>query len=265
MQVALTQTEADSPEGLLSRIAMGDKSAESYLVKNYYRGLLFVISRQTRNTDLAQDIAQDTFVVVLDKARKGEINHPDALSAFIRQTGLNLLIGHFRKETRRDTHGIEDISIHPIENDIDVCRALYSKQILQITKQMINEMKVERDRELLRDYFEYDKTKEHICLELDMKPEHFDRVLFRARQRLKDIIQHKFGKTISIDGQGLLSVLILIGFLNTPQSSPNFFNTYVRETSSDQHLLYETPKTSSRYLLSLDQAGKQLTTNSRCV
>lgn len=264
MQVALTEKEVDSPENLLSRIASGDKSAESILVKNYYRGLLFVISRQTRNPDLAQDIAQDTFVVVLNKARNSEIHNPAALSAFIRQTGVNLLIGHFRKETRRDTHGVEDINIHPIESDVEVTRALYSKQILQITKQMIGELKVERDRELLRDYFEYDKTKEQICRELELKPEHFDRVLFRARQRLKQIIRHKFGN-ISINDSGLLSVLILLGVFSLSDSPSELITIYVGETSSYQHLHYETPKTSSRYLPNLVQEGKQLTSNSRCV
>jgi RNA polymerase sigma-70 factor (ECF subfamily) len=129
---------------------------------------------------------------------------------------------------------------------------------------MIREMKVERDRELLRDYFEYDKSKEQICRELELKPEHFDRVLFRARQRLKQIIQLKHG-SISVNDSSLLGALILFGFLTIPESSPNFFTVNVGGKLSTQHLLYETPKTSSRYLPNSKQLGKQLTSNSRCV
>ena len=67
-----------SPDVLLERIRNGDKQAEEALVSQYWRGLHYIVNRQTSDAELAADIAQDAFVVVITKARKGEIEKDGA-------------------------------------------------------------------------------------------------------------------------------------------------------------------------------------------
>lgn len=257
-------------ESLVARIVSGDKQAEQELVSTYYRGLLFILKRQTQNHALSDDLAQDTFIVVIQRIRDNEIKKPQALSAFIRQTGINILIGHQRKETRRDTHSSEDIEIHPPTHEMDIAKALHSKKLLAITQQLFEELTVERDKELLRSYFIYEKTKQQICQNLDLSPEHFDRVLFRARQRLKQLIQHKLGSTDNTypNTSTLISIGICLGVFtqqSTHLSNEILIVSQVRDIISSQHLPIETPITQSRNISELNPTDMQLTTKSRCV
>lgn len=269
MQVAEKDKELSQAESIVTRISSGDKLAEQELVSAYYRGLIFILNRQTQNQTLSEDLAQDTFIVVIQKARNNAINNPAALSAFIRQTGINLLIAHKRKETRRDTHSEEDIEIHAPSDNMEISRALHSDKLLAITSQLLNELKTPRDKEILRSYFVYEKNKQQICQDLDLSAVHFDRVLFRARQRLKQLIQHKLNGAASEhqNMSTLLSVGILLGvFTQQPQpsTSQNFLANQVRENTFDHHLSIETPITSSRYIPANTQVGMQLTSKPRC-
>ena len=269
MHVAEKNNKLTQAESIVMRISKGDKLAEQELVSTYYRGLIFILHRQTQDQALSEDLAQDTFIVVIQKARDNGITNPTALSAFIRQTGINLLIGYKRKETRRDTHSVDDIEIHAPTDNMEISQALHSKQLLQLTTQLLNELKTPRDKEILRSYFVYDKTKQQICQDLELTPEHFDRVLFRARQRLKQLIQHKLSdEPNSSKTSSLLSIGILLGiFTQQPIDSSNekLITNLVREFTPTQHLPIETPKTNSRYIPKDTNVGMQLTSDWRSV
>jgi RNA polymerase sigma factor (sigma-70 family) len=268
----------NSPQALVSRIANGDKSAEKQLVSTYYRGLFFILNRQTSNPTLSEDLAQDTFILVIQKARQGEILNPAALNGFIRQVGINLLIAHFRKESRRATHSVDDIDIHIPHEELDISRALHNEKILAIVQQVISELPTDRDRDLLRRFFVYDKPKLQICEELCLSAEHFDRVLFRARQRLKQVIELKLstrsGAASTADLSHLLTIVLLLSTVQLSSSpTPIFSNLFfhiLRESQVAKHLIETTPEPSSR-LVATDAAnidgiqGKQFSPESRCV
>ena len=55
---------------------------------------------------------------------------------------------------------------------------------------LLNELNVERDRELLTRYFVYDQEKDLICRELNLDSLHFNRVLFRAKGRFRSLIEN---------------------------------------------------------------------------
>jgi len=178
---------------MVVRIGAGDASAETELVNKYWKSLYFILNRRCNDNQLASDIAQDAFIVVIAKARSGEINTPDAIAGFIRQTGVNLLIAHFRKETRRatDIHG--EVSFEIPDDKSNVERAVESRDSLKLVQQLIGEMTVDRDRDLLISYYAKEEEKSSICERLELTPAHFDRVLFRARSRLKQLIDFKLG------------------------------------------------------------------------
>lgn len=178
---------------LVERIGAGDRQAEEELVKHYWKGLYFILQRRCSDPQLAADMAQDAFIVVIQKARSGAINTPEALSGFIRQTGVNLLIAHFRKEQRRATEAFGEVAIEIEDHKSSVARAVESKQTLALVQQLMDEMKVARDRDVLNSFYINQQSKVEICARLDLTPAHFDRVLFRARARLKQLIEFKLG------------------------------------------------------------------------
>jgi hypothetical protein len=56
---------------------------------------------------------------------------------------------------------------------------------------MLEEMPVARDREVLVRFYLDDEDRETICRELRLSEEHFNRVIFRARNRFRELIEHR--------------------------------------------------------------------------
>ncbi|HEX6864928.1 MAG TPA: hypothetical protein VF414_19000, partial [Thermoanaerobaculia bacterium] len=52
---------------------------------------------------------------------------------------------------------------------------------------MLSELRFDRDRQVLIRFYLADQPKEAICQELEIEPERFNQVLFRARERLREI------------------------------------------------------------------------------
>lgn len=193
------ETEVKPAGDLVVRIGLGDTTAESELVLKYWKSLYFILNRRCNDKQLASDIAQDAFIVVISKARSGEINTPDAIAGFIRQTGVNLLIDHYRKESRRATDAHGEVSFEIPDDKTNVERAVESRVSLQLVQQVIEEMSVDRDRDLLMSYYAKEEAKSSICERLELTPAHFDKVLFRARSRLKQLIDFKLGGSNAFD------------------------------------------------------------------
>lgn len=207
-------------EVLVNQIMDGQKQAEQVLVEHYWRGLYFILSRRSQDPELAADIAQDTFIVVIRKARNGEVKDPSALAAFIRQVGVNLLIAHYRKTTRRDTHTDPDLQIHVPDDSPDLYRKLYCEDTVKLVRQLIEELKETRDREILTQLFIYDKDKVEICATLDLSADNFDKVLYRARRRLKQLIILKLNGAFADSNvsDSLLLVIVFIGANTIPST-----------------------------------------------
>jgi len=56
------------------------------------------------------------------------------------------------------------------------------------TRQMLSELSTDRDRQLLQLYYLEEREKAEICQQLALSPAHFDRVLYRAKQRFRKLL-----------------------------------------------------------------------------
>ncbi|WP_102794520.1 RNA polymerase sigma factor [Bowmanella denitrificans] len=237
---------------LLERIADGDRAAEQELVHRFWRGLQFILHRQTQDPELVADICQDTFVIVLEKARRAEIDNPLGLAAFIHQVGRNLLSGYFRKEKRRATDSADWLFTVP-DPGMEVYQQVYADKVVGWVSAMMDSLPTERDRDILRSYFLHQQSKADICARLSLEADHFDRILSRARQRLKQVILHKLqdpdNKVPSGEIPGLLILALAI---NTPHLAqlPDLFSNKVGGNAVSQHLLTDT--SASRFKTGMD-------------
>ena len=175
-------SEVQIVEGILR----GSKKYETLLFHKYSKGLVLMLSNRSGDYSLAEDLAQDTLVVVINRLRREGINNPKNLTAFVYQTAKFILIGFQRK--RR--HKLEVNFDGPIDSLVvttpedNLIQAFTRDQ----THRLIAELKVERDREILMRFYVYEHTKQQVCEDLDLSAEHFSRVIHRARQRLKEIV-----------------------------------------------------------------------------
>lgn len=175
---------------LATRIQAGDKSAESELIERYAKGLRLILLQRTGNPQLANDLCQDTFVIALRKLRAGELNNPDSLAAFVRQIAVNISIEYFRREKRYLCQDAGMISRHHAHID-EKARSIDDQTVRMAIEGALDLLAVERDREILRRFYLDDQGKEEICTDLGLSNTHFDRVLYRARQRMRELINQK--------------------------------------------------------------------------
>jgi RNA polymerase sigma-70 factor (ECF subfamily) len=233
----LSGAEVSSPSDILQDIRNGDKQAEKELVERYWRGLIFVLNNQCHDPDLTNDLAQDTFIIVINKARKGDIENPAALGAFIRQVGVNLVIAHFRKESRRKTDVDENIDIQFPDRAPSIQQSLGEKELTQVVKQVMDELPNQRDRELLYRYFVYGHTKQQICDDFELTLAHFDRVLYRARARLKKNLLQKVKSDPTNSTISHLFSIILVLSINNIDAFLVFSGNSVRVSVKQYHHL----------------------------
>ena len=76
----------------------------------------------------------------------------------------------------------------------DQFAALLQKERAAIVRQVIDELKVERDREVLFRYYIAEEDKEQICADLKLSSRQFNSVLFRALKRYRELYVKRFGE-----------------------------------------------------------------------
>jgi len=64
----------------------------------------------------------------------------------------------------------------------------------EMVRRLIGELPTDRDRQLLLRFYVGEEDKERICADLGLDSLHFNRVLFRARQRFKELLERSTGR-----------------------------------------------------------------------
>jgi len=186
-----TAPESDVAD-LVRRIQAGDPAAEGELVARFSHGLLLMLRRLVQNPALADDLHQETLALVLGKIRRGEVREPAKLSGFIHSTARNLFIADRRKEARyRPLDEGEEEGVRPAPALADrgpapLERVLVEEEARQV-RRLLSELRFDRDRQLLLRFYLSDESKEKICADLEIEPERFNKVLFHARERLREL------------------------------------------------------------------------------
>lgn len=186
----------DTSTDLVTGIYNGDEKAESMLVQKYSRQVLYILEKRCGDPELARDICQETFMVLLQKFRSRMIEEPEKLAAYIQQTAINIMIASKRKEARRQTYPdsvLIDTCIDGAGSPVnDIERMHISKSV----RDSILGMKNNRDREILYRYYIHEHDKDEICRHLDIDFRHFDKVISRARSRLREAITSSGNKVL---------------------------------------------------------------------
>lgn len=181
--------EAEIATDLVRRILAGDASAEEGLVRRYSRGLLYLLRRLGASPELADDLHQETFRIVLERLRQRGLEDPAGLAGFLRGIARNLMTAERRKTARRRTDADEE----KLEQVANPSPSQLSSVLLDeeagFVRKLIGELPADRDRQLLLRFYVAEEEKESICTDLGLDSLHFNRVLFRARQRFKELLE----------------------------------------------------------------------------
>lgn len=178
----------ETPAALAAAIAQGDRLAEAALFERYYQQTLFILERKTGDSELAQDLCQEALCIMIERLRTQPLAEPHKLAGFLYHIAVNLHIADVRKSQRRKTQPNMDLISRvrdPGQNQLTV---LLKQRASAAVRQLIASMDNARDRKLLYGFYIEEKDKDDLCAELDLSQRHFDKVLFRAKQRFKELV-----------------------------------------------------------------------------
>ena len=198
----------DAQAGIEAIDSTSTSSGPQIILRNM-AGLRAQLTRVTGSTDLASDLLQDAVVTALQKLRAGEISDPTNLDGYVYRVALNHLRNYRRKDKLHagSSEGVGDLvdaadSSRPAEH-------LEADQWARLAKKLLQEMSPTRDRELLVRFYLHDESKEDLCRVFGLTELHFNRVIYRARDRFRELLQRRgLGKS---DFFSTAVILILIG------------------------------------------------------
>lgn len=184
-------SEAKIAADLVRRVQSGEARAETEMVERYSRGLLFFLRRTTHDFALSEDLHQETFRIALERLRGGGLDDPEKLSGFLLRTARNLFLGHYRKRTRRNEIQEPEEAVEPPAGGPGQLDVLLRQEQTAAVQRLIQELPTDRDRQILLRFYVAEEDKEAICADLGLSSLHFNRVLFRARQRFKELLESR--------------------------------------------------------------------------
>jgi RNA polymerase sigma-70 factor (ECF subfamily) len=174
-----------APADLVARIAAGDRRAEQEFVRSYERGVRALVRRHCRPNDpIVDDLAQDVLARVLERLRAGAIREPAALPAYVQATIVYATSAEYR--SRRVTEPAALIDELP--SDDNPSERASSNQLAGLLRSLLAQLPVARDREILVRFYLEEQDKDEVCRGLGIDASHFHRVVFRARERFRALL-----------------------------------------------------------------------------
>ena len=180
----------DSPDvnwkWLVSRIRLVAEAAMAELYQIFARGIRYYLCRQLGAQEL-DDKVHDTFLIVVQAIRRGDLREPDRLMGFVRTIVRRQVAAyieeavHRRREQAEMDCGVRlaDHSSTPEQTAMDHQRR---ELVLAILKRMSS-----RDREILTRFYLYEQTQEQICEEMSLSETQFRLLKSRAKARFGEL------------------------------------------------------------------------------
>lgn len=157
------------------------------MIAHFRRPVALLLDRHTGGRAEREDLFQDTFRLALEKLRRGELREPEKLPGFLAHLARNLAIEHYRKVGRRKTDSVPTEALDRPADGANALDDLLAGEQASLARKVIGELGTARDRELLLRFYLREEDREDLCRELELSAPQFNRVLYRARQRFKEL------------------------------------------------------------------------------
>jgi RNA polymerase sigma factor (sigma-70 family) len=182
-------------ERIVAAALTGDRQAESRMLIALRPGVLAVLRFGAfhRWVD-AEDLTQETLHIVVERLRARTIDDPRKVFAFAAATARNLALNAARKVLRQQTvvdSELVDELAQNMEMEQNELSESDDRHLAEAVAALLEELPTERDRQMLMRFYLDGTDKQQLCRELGLSPKHFDRVLMRARSRLRAIIERR--------------------------------------------------------------------------
>ena len=167
---------------LVGRIQRGEDSGMEELYRIFAKGVRFFLFRRLGGQEI-EDKVHDTFLIVVEAIRRGDLRQPERLMGFVRtvvrrQAAISIhRLVHMRRDSI-DTDDTERIPDHHRNAEDD----LAFRQKVALAKMVLRDLS-ERDREILIRFYVHEQTQERICKDMRLSDTQFRLLKWRAKNR----------------------------------------------------------------------------------
>ena len=167
---------------LVGKICADDPRGMEELYGVFSRGVRFYLCRQLGPQEL-EDKVNDTFLIVVQAIRRGELREPDRLMGFVRTIVRRQVAAYIDTavQNRREQADLEcgltvsDRRSNPEQDAI-------ARQRIEIMRRVLNSLS-QRDREILTRFYLMGQPQDQICEEMRLSDTQFRLLKSRAKAR----------------------------------------------------------------------------------
>lgn len=175
---------------LVERIRSGDQTGMEDLYKVFSSGIRYYLCRQLGPQEL-EDKVHDTFLIVVQAIRKGDLREPERLMGFVRTVARRQVAAHIDRTAQRRREEAE------LDTGIPVPDAKQTPEEHAIARQRVELMREvlrgisKRDREILTRFYLQGQSQKEICEDMSLSETQFRLLKSRAKARFGEFGRRK--------------------------------------------------------------------------
>lgn len=175
---------------LVTRIRRGDESGMEDLYQLFGRGIRFYLCRQLGMQEL-DDKVHDTFLIVVQAIRRGDLREPERLMGFVRTVVRRQVAAHIDQvvhSRREELH--MDVGVRVVDARRNPEQHMAFQQKVDFMVEILQQLS-ERDREILTRFYLNEETQEQICRDMNLTETQFRLLKSRAKARFGELGRRK--------------------------------------------------------------------------
>ena len=182
---------------IILQVLQGRKQAYAILVERYQNYVFTLVMRYIKNREEAEEVAQDVFV----KAYRylADFRGQSKFSTWL-YTIVNTTCISFLRKNKEQVVLVEDEQLHAITNRLKMSdgASVYSENRSErkMLRQAVEQLP-ELDAQIITLFYQHEQSLEEIGAVLGLTANHVKVRLFRARQKLKEILQTGYAREVS--------------------------------------------------------------------
>ncbi len=191
--VAAGETEQPNWAILVSKIQQDDPIALEELYRIFSKGMRYYLCRQLGPQDL-DDRVHDSFLIVVQAIRKGDLREPERLMGFARTIVRRQIAGHIDTAVQQRRQQVDlDTSAPLPDAGMSPEAAAMTNEEEALAVSVLNGIS-RRDREILTRFYLEEQSQEDICRDMNLTETQFRLLKSRAKARFGELGKRKLSR-----------------------------------------------------------------------
>ena len=183
MRACRRPTGFEFDEAYLDRLRNEDGTTGQHFATYFGRRLNWRLAARDRNTDLIDDVRQETLRRVLEAVRKGLLRDAQRLEAFVGSVCSRVLMEHWRKAKK---HASADTDVETILSYSNPERAYRRTEAVRRVRSAMQSLPV-RDREILSIAFVAEEPAKEVGIRLQVSRTYARVLVHRAIGKVREL------------------------------------------------------------------------------